>query len=212
MRPFLELRQRLDLSEFEAAGFRQEKYPQNHEQVGGHGKDCDGAADRHAAAEVADQRGEKRSGASAEVVGEALAGAAEVRGKELGEKGAHGGERARGEESQGKAEEQSDGVIDPDDHVEQDGEEGEGGEEDQGDAAAEAVGEPRAGEIAAEGPGDDDEEIASGVGDRESTRTEVERKEGGDRVVAALRAEGDEGGEQGDAQQMWRKDLEELGA
>ena len=150
--------------------------------------------------DVADQRGEEGSDAAAEVVGEALGGAADGGGKEFGEEGSHGTEGAGGEGAEGEAEQQGCRVADGDDGVEEDGEGGERGEEDEGELAAELVGEMGADEVAGEGAEDHDEEVASGVGDVEAARVEVEREPGVDGVVAALRAERDDGGERGDAE------------
>src|SRR5882762_10050383 len=68
------------------------------DRVRGSGEDADGTAQRHGRRQEPDHGRKQRAHAAAEVVAEALAGAADARREQLGEKGSHSAEDPAGEE------------------------------------------------------------------------------------------------------------------
>src|SRR5450631_2578770 len=87
-----------------AAGFRQRERRDEEHAVGQYGEDRDSIAERRRGRERADQKREQRADAAAEIIAEALAGSAQPRRIELGEKRADTGEVAGGEEAEREAE------------------------------------------------------------------------------------------------------------
>src|SRR6185312_1100808 len=78
-------------------------------------------------------------------------------------------------------------------------------------APADAVVQPRAYEIADERADDNDPEIAAGTHDRElALSPEKRRKPGRDRVITALRARGENAGQDRGLQHFRREDFEEV--
>ena len=89
-----------------AAGFGQQQDGENHNKVGAGGERRDGMAQTDACAEKANKRRKQCADAAPEIIGKTLARATQTAGKQLSEKRAHGAERARGKESQGKTQNQ----------------------------------------------------------------------------------------------------------